>query len=123
MHAAIKAFNPGSETLIPEGCHIIELSNSEADADVSIARARVEPGITTQWHRLAGITERYVIISGEGTVEVGELQPTAVKSGDVVIIPPLYRQRITNNGKEDLIFLAICTPRFVPGAYQNILEK
>jgi mannose-6-phosphate isomerase-like protein (cupin superfamily) len=38
----------------------------------------------------------------------------------VVIIPPHCWQRITNNGAEDLIFLAICSPRFLPENYQPI---
>ena len=29
-------------------------------------------------------------------------------------------QRITNTGEDDLIFLAICSPRFVPDAYEPL---
>jgi oxalate decarboxylase/phosphoglucose isomerase-like protein (cupin superfamily) len=43
-----------------------------------------------------------------------------VNAGDVVLIPPSCRQRITNIGTGDLIFLAICTPRFRPAAYEDI---
>ncbi|MAT50983.1 MAG: cupin [Porticoccaceae bacterium] len=95
-----------------EGCHITELSNSGRDEALSIARARVAPGVTTAWHFLRSITERYVILSGTGLVEVGDGQPTAVGTDDVVIIPPHCRQRITNTGGQDLLFLALCTPRF-----------
>jgi mannose-6-phosphate isomerase-like protein (cupin superfamily) len=38
----------------------------------------------------------------------------------VVLIPPSVRQRIANLGKEDLIFLAICTPRFRNEAYEDL---
>ena len=100
-----------------EGCYITELSNNPEDPDVSIAQARVEAGVTTAWHRLKDTTERYVIVSGTGLVEIGDEQPREVSQGDVVIIPPMERQRITNIGKEDLIFMAICTPRFVPENY------
>ena len=103
-----------------EGCHITELSNNEEDPDVSIAQARVEPGITTQWHKLAKTTERYCILSGHGIVEVDNKPPSRVSKGDVVIIKPMERQRITNNGKEDLIFLAICSPRFQISNYQQV---
>jgi mannose-6-phosphate isomerase-like protein (cupin superfamily) len=103
-----------------EGCHINELSNSDADREASIASARVSPGVVTRWHRLAGTTERYVILSGRGKVEVGNLAPQSVAPGDVVLIPSGCRQRITNTGDEDLIFLAICTPRFRPEAYEDI---
>lgn len=108
------------ETYISEKCYITELSNNCNDPDVSIAQARVEPGVTTQWHRLKNITERYCIISGIGLVEVGDLAPQAVFAGDVVTIPAMCRQRISNNGTQQLIFLAICTPRFVSEEYENI---
>lgn len=120
MKATIKRENCANEFYTDERCFITELSNSSDDPALSIARARVEPGVTTAWHRLDGITERYSIISGNGTVEVGELPAQPVSPGDVVIIPPGYRQRISNSGSEDLIFLALCTPRFVPEAYRDL---
>ncbi len=103
-----------------ERCHIIEMSNDPGDDSVSIARARVEPGVTTVWHKLSGIAERYLIISGTGRVEVGDLSPTDVFAGDMVRIPPDMRQRITNTGRVDLIFYAICSPRFSPACYVSL---
>lgn len=108
------------EYYFEEGCHITEWSNSPNDGQASIARARVEPGITTKWHRLKGVTERYVILEGAGRVEVGTLPPDTVAPGDVVVIPPGVAQRITNTGREDLVFLAICTPRFTQSIYEDI---
>jgi mannose-6-phosphate isomerase-like protein (cupin superfamily) len=55
-----------------EGCHIMEIANHPNDPQVSIARARVEPGQQTIWHRLKGVTERYLVIAGSGIVEVGD---------------------------------------------------
>jgi len=100
-----------------ERCFILELSNAASDEALSIARARVEPGVTTAWHRVIGTTERYVILDGAGRVEVEGLEPQAVTAGDVVIIPPGARQRIANTGAVDLVFLALCTPRFRPENY------
>ncbi len=101
------------ETLIQEGCYISELSNSDADPDLSIAQARVPPGATTQWHRLSGTDERYLILEGEGVVEIEGLLPTIVRHGDVAQIPAGCRQRITNSSSTaDLRFLALCTPAF-----------
>jgi mannose-6-phosphate isomerase-like protein (cupin superfamily) len=117
---AVKKLDTLKEFFIPEGCHIIELSNSPDDPDISIARARVEPGVSTRWHRLSGTTERYVILKGKGLVEVGNLPPKELDVGDLVLIPPMCRQRITNIGRDDLIFLAICTPRFLKGVYEEI---
>ena len=109
---------PG-EVLTSEGCYILELSNSPADPDLSIARARVTPGVTTRWHRVIDTTERYVIVEGRGLVEVGDLPPRSVAPDDVVLIPPSIRQRITNTGDRDLVFLAICSPRFRQAAYEE----
>ena len=120
MKEAIRLLNPGNEFYTPEGCYIIELSNTDDDRDASIARARVEAGASTRWHRLSGITERYVMLEGVGRVEVGDLPPQEVSAGDVVLIPPMCRQRISNTGAGDLVFLAICTPRFVGAAYEDI---
>ncbi len=122
MREQIHHLQPQAEYYFVEGCHINELLNTPDDAAVSIARARVTSGVATRWHRLRGIAERYVILSGTGRVEVGELPAQDVTAGAVVLIPPLCRQRITNTGNEDLVFLAICSPRFQPDAYEDIDE-
>ena len=120
MKPAIRKRQPADEVLTAEQCHILELSNHPDDPVVSIARARVEPGVSTRWHRLRGISERYLILNGKGRVEIGDLPPQEVTTGDTVIIPPMCRQRITNHGDRDLIFLAVCTPRFTPDIYEDI---
>lgn len=112
MQPLIISANPNNEYYFHEGCHILELSNSPADSEISIARARVEAGQTTQWYWLLHTTERYVILEGSGVVEIGALELQAVQAGDVVLIPPHCRQHIRNTGEGDLIFLAICSPRF-----------
>ncbi len=120
MNATVKPFRPATEYFLDEGCHIVEMLQANDDHLLSIARARVEPGVTTRWHRLAGTSERYVISEGEGLVEIGSLSPQSVGPGDVVLIPPGCRQRITNTGSGDLLFLAICTPPFQAANYQDI---
>jgi len=120
MKPQILTLDKGVEVYTPERCYIIELANTPDDPDASIALARVVPGITTRWHRLVGTIERYVIIEGRGRVEVGDLPPREVAAGDVVIVPALCRQRITNIGKQDLTFLAICTPRFQQKNYEDV---
>ena len=40
----IKSYKPDQEYYFKEGCFINELSNAPEDPEVSIARARVEPG-------------------------------------------------------------------------------
>ncbi len=113
-------FDPSAEFYTDEKCFIIEMSNSSEDEALSIARARVEPGVTTRLHRVIETVERYVILEGSGIVEVGKLPPEEVGVGDVVVIPSGVPQRISNTGENDLIFLALCTPRFITRHYQDI---
>lgn len=109
-----------SEYWFEEGCWITELSNAADDPELSIARARVAPGGITRWHALEGVTERYTIVSGRGRVELGNSVQETVAVGDVVIIPPGLAQRIENTGEDDLVFLALCTPRFQPECYRDL---
>lgn len=121
MHARIIHSTSVEETWFQaEGCHIQEIGNTPADPDISIARARVPAGARTRWHRLRNVTERYLITAGSGIVEIGDLPPTGVSAGDVAVIPAGIRQRITNNGDTDLVFYAICSPRFTPECYEGV---
>ncbi len=123
MNPQIFPYQPEGEYYIDEGCYITELLNSPEDESVSIARARVLPGVTTEWHRLKDTTERYIILVGEGIVEIGDLPAQKVKPNDVILIPPFCHQRITNTGSSDLIFLAVCNPRFKSEIYENCRDK
>lgn len=120
MQPIVRRADEHAEYFFKEGCHILELSNTSEDPAVSIARARVAPGVTTRRHCLHGITERYVILQGKGRVEVADRAAQAVGPGDVVFVPPNASQRIANIGIGDLVFLAVCTPRFVDGAYEDL---
>lgn len=120
MPPMIQKADPTAEFETAERCFITELSNDENDPAVSIARARVEPGVTTAWHKLASVMERYLIISGQGRMEIDGLDPTDVTKDDVVSIPAGAAQRITNTGTEDLIFFAVCSPRFTPDFYISL---
>ena len=117
MQPCIKQFDLLKEFYFHEGCYITELSNSDDDPNLSIAKARVEPGVTTKLHKLIVTIERYVILEGEGLIELEGLEPQKLSINDVVIIPPNCSQKITNNGSSDLIFLAICSPRFERSCY------
>lgn len=120
MKPTINRFDPSKEYFFEEGCYILEMSNSAEDAALSIARARLEPDCITRLHTLAEQVERYVILDGEGQVEVGDTLAETVTIGDVVIIPPGSPQRIRNIGESDLIFLALCTPRFRREDYRDV---
>lgn len=122
MNAEVRKAHEFQEFITPEGCFILELANDEGDPRLSISRARVPVGVTTEWHELADTDERYVIVSGEGFVEVGSFAPIEVRSSDIVWIPANTQQRIRNSGREDLIFMCICTPRFRPESYVPIAK-
>jgi len=106
------------EYYFKEGCFIEEWHNTVEDLSMSVARVRVEAEQTTKLHLLDQTTERYVILSGEARVTVGDEQ-RLVSHGDVVVIDPGIEQKIANLGHQDLLFLAICTPRFEEKNYHE----
>jgi mannose-6-phosphate isomerase-like protein (cupin superfamily) len=114
MNPKIVKANTPNEYLTPEHCYIAE---NHTSPDVSIARATVKPGVTTIPHHLIGVQEIYIINHGQGQAVVGSLEPTNVAEGDVVVIPPMTSQKITNTGKIDLVFYCVCTPRFTEECY------
>ncbi len=101
-----------------ERCYILELFN-QPDNVASIARARVEPGVTTALHSLNGL-ECYYILSGEGKMEIDGKEMGKVQVGDIIVIPEKAPQRITNTGNSDLVFLCFCAPRFIPENYKTL---
>jgi len=108
------------EFLTEERCHIVELLNSPNDRSSSIARARVEPDVTTAWHRLKYTAEMYYILEGQGLMEIGEDYTQKVSKGDIIKIPENTPQRITNTGVEDLLILCFCVPAFGMENYEGL---
>ena len=108
------------ESSTAEHCSVTENYSAE---NLSIAQARVKPGITTSAHHLVGVNEIYIVTSGEGQVDVGDLRPTKVTTGDLIIIPADVSQRISNIGKTDLVFYCICTPKFTAESYRDNEES
>ena len=119
MNSEIRRPDPAAEFLTEERCSILETWNDESDPGVSIARARVEPGVTTQLHDL-DVDEWYLVVEGQGVVSVGGLAPAEVHAGDVVAIPARTPQQITNTGASDLVFYCVCSPRFKPEGYRSL---
>lgn len=105
-----------------EKCHILELLNLQGLPNQSIARARVEPGITTAWHKLINTSEVYYILEGKGEVEIGSDEAKLITKHSLVYIPPNTRQRIKNIGVVDLVFLCFCVPSFEEKNYIAIEE-
>ena len=101
------------EFFTDERCFILEVLNSSESENVSVARARVEPGVTTALHELEA-DEIYYILEGTGKAE------PAVEPGDLVLIKRGETQRISNTSESDLVFLCICQPRFTPERYTSL---
>lgn len=114
------SIDEADEFYTDERCHILEIQNDSDIPNYSLARARVEPGVITAWHRLIGVEECYFILSGEGIVYVGEEYQESVKLGDFIHIPADCAQRIQNTGLSDLVFLCYCTPPFSDACYDSL---
>lgn len=110
---------PESEYYTEERCHILEILNDpKIDADLSIAQARVEVGVTSALHTLEG-TEIYYVLAGRGIVEI-DGKKSEIRKGEICYIKKGQTQRIENVGESDLIFLCICNPRFIPESYTSL---
>ncbi|MDH3748500.1 MAG: cupin domain-containing protein [Gammaproteobacteria bacterium] len=110
---------PTAEVWSDERCFITELLNDSALPDVSVARTRVEPGVTTELHALS-VIEWYLIESGHGLMRVGHDKPYPVGPGDTIHIPACCEQNITNTADVDLLFLCVCVPRFTAAVYTSL---
>ncbi len=113
----------GDEFLSAENVRILESWNTEQDPDVSIARARLEKGQSTVTHALIDTEERYLVVSGAGSVRIGTLDAETVGPGDVVFIPSGVTQTIRNIGEQDLVFYCICTPAFRAANYRSLPDR
>ena len=103
----------------PERCLITELWNRDDDRQVSVARARIPAGVTTELHALDGVDERYVVIGGSGWVEV-DGERFDVEAVDVVAVPAGVPQRARASDDGDLVVLCVCTPPFAAACYRRL---
>ncbi len=113
--------NKLQEFYTDERCFITEILNNEENRDISMAKARVAPGQTTQRHSLKGIEEIYYVLQGQGIVTIDD-QSEHLTQGDCVIIPKDIPQFIENTGDQFLEFLCICRPAFEIEKYKVLGE-
>jgi len=78
---------------------------------LSVAEARVAPGGSTRRHRHRTAEEVYLVISGEGRMELGDAR-FGLAPGDAVAIPPGTSHCLHNPGPEALVVLCCCTPPY-----------
>jgi mannose-6-phosphate isomerase-like protein (cupin superfamily) len=117
--AGLRRPDAAKEYSTRERCFINPLVGRGEPGEVSIALARVPPGVTTELHRLKDTDERYLVISGRGRMMVGDSE-MEIRSKDVVLIPANVGQRVESLGPEDLEFYCVCTPPFVPECYEPL---
>jgi len=79
----------------------------------SLAWIVIPPGKSSAPHYHKVSQETYYILAGEGQMQVDEAS-FVLKPGQACFIEPQEVHQISNRKNEDLIFLAICVPSWVP---------
>ena len=77
----------------------------------SLAEAWLEPGQATQRHYHARSEELYVLLDGEGEIEV-DGERSHVGPGQAILIPPGARHQIRASDEGPLRFLCCCAPPY-----------
>jgi mannose-6-phosphate isomerase-like protein (cupin superfamily) len=77
----------------------------------SLAEAWLEPGQATQRHYHAASEELYVLLDGEGELEV-DGERSHVGPGAAILIPPGARHQIRASESGPLRFLCCCAPPY-----------
>jgi mannose-6-phosphate isomerase-like protein (cupin superfamily) len=76
----------------------------------SLAEASLEPGQSTQRHYHGRSEEIYLIVVGDGELEVGG-ESRRVAAGDAILIPPKSWHELTA-GDSGVRFLCCCVPPY-----------
>ena len=100
-----------TEFFTEDNYYVTEWWNTPDDPALSVARLRIQPGVSIRPYRLRGVTERYLFLSGRGLVEV-DGHNREVGPGDGILVKAGSWRCITNMGERDLGLLSICRPRF-----------
>lgn len=97
-----------------DGSEIRELMHPDAHAarHQSLAEATLPPGARTLLHRHHRTEEIYHILSGGGTMRLGD-ERFRVAAGDTVCIPPGTPHGIDNDDRaRPLVLLCACSPAY-----------
>lgn len=117
--AGLRSPDPAKEYFTQERCYINPLVGGGEPGGVSIALARVTPGVITELHRLRDTDESYLVLRGRGRMTVGD-RVFEIAPGDVVLIPAGVPQKVEGLGPADLEFYCVCTPPFRPDCYEPL---
>jgi mannose-6-phosphate isomerase-like protein (cupin superfamily) len=96
-----------------DGSSIREVAGTPSGnaAQQSLAEATVPAGGQTVEHYHPIAEEIYHLISGTGTLRLGDEQ-AEVRAGDTVVIPPGVRHKLWNSGPDPLVLLCCCAPPY-----------
>ena len=99
----------------PSGEVIYELIGraSGEQSNHSLARIVIPPGKSSEPHFHKVSQETYYILAGEGLMQVDGVEFLA-RPGQACLIETGEIHQISNPGKDDLVFLAVCVPAWVP---------
>ena len=101
----LQSFRAGDLTHLKE---VLHPRNQKLDLPYSLAFAYLEKGETSLLHSLKEC-EVYFIISGQGSIKLGD-KLFEFKKGDCVVVPPDVPQSVENTGDERLEFICIVSP-------------
>lgn len=76
---------------------------------MTISRYRVSPGDTVSMHVHTGKAEYWVVLAGEGIMQLGE-ESLRVSEGDVIVTAPEVPHALHNSGADNLDFLNLVQP-------------
>jgi quercetin dioxygenase-like cupin family protein len=109
MHVSSNASSPKREH---EGLlsHVLLERGDAPGANLAVTWVRVEPGSRQRPHS-HDPQQVYVIVEGEGRMQVGE-ETRDVTRGDLVFIPPGAEHGIVNTGDGALVYVSSATPAF-----------
>jgi mannose-6-phosphate isomerase-like protein (cupin superfamily) len=85
----------------------------EVESGHSLARIIIPPGKSSSTHFHKKTEETYYILKGSGSMIVSGKE-FSVTAGQACYLAPGDIHSIENRGENDLEFLAVCTPAWVP---------
>lgn len=112
---------PGTE--FPAGRRTRVMVGPGAPAEANgfvMGHVTVYPGGSVPEHE-HGQEEVYVILSGQGTLLLGE-EEQAVTAGDYAHIPPGLKHCLTNTGSQELIMMFCYAPKSIVEHWQQELD-
>jgi len=100
--------NKDEFTQRPWGCY----TKFFQESGVWVKRVEVTPGARLSLQKHNKRSEKWIVVSGQGVASVNEVE-VIVAPGSVIDVPVGYVHRISNVGKEPLIFIEVATGEYL----------